>query len=1417
MRLRAWWHKGGQMNGLAKSSRNQVSITAIWSVLFGIVLAALLTGGIAPTRALADDAASTQAVPMADQVSAAVQVDVATAPTDALPAQGADATAAASKATAQTKAATASALKVGALGTQATSVSPNVTTHTKVQIIDYLANSGVSINDPTTYAVEPVFYTQMGDLSAQTKQKALAMLNNVRYIAGLNPVTLSDEYGKLAQAGTFADHAVGTLTHYPAKSGSKPDDMAEDVWQMGITGASSSNISWGATLLGAIRSGWMADDDAGNIPMMGHRRWCLNPTMGATGFGFTGTYGAMYSIDWSGSGSQGNVVWPAQVMPIEYFGPTFPWTISTGSEIANIASVKVMLTNKNTGATWVFDQISDAAPTDRTAKYFNVDNGGYASPGCIIFRPDNVTYTPGDVFHVKAEGVNGKTIEYDVEFFSGYPVTSASFDQDTYYRSYSGGKLPLNIEPADASGYKVEWKSSNADAITVSDDGKLTVVAPGTSTITATIAGEYTKSGSPITATVQVVVPKSLYTYGNVELDYSSLQYTGKTIEPKATLTDTETDVPLVEGKDYTIEVEGDAVEPDSKITVWFIGKNAYNSGVGHVVYVQKRVLAEEMATLTPASLTYTGSEQHPQVTLSFNGMTLVEGTDFTTRFNGGTGVGDYTATIAGAGSHYTGTITKSFSIAPKALEESMLKTDPLEFTYNGSEQKPTVTLTFNDKPLAEGVDYDVALSGSPVAAGSYKLTVTGKGNFTGSLERTFKINKAPQPPVMPPEQVSVPYGTSTLAADVLSGAAGWEFDAAALGAALTPGKATPFQARYTAADAANYETTTAQVTVTRSTCAHATTEMRGVVAPTCESDGYTGDEYCTVCGELVKAGVTDPAKGHDWDAGTVTTQPTCTEQGVLTSKCSRCTQTTTEPVAAKGHAWASAYTVDKAPTCTAEGEESIHCTVCNAIREGSARLVDKIEHTYGAWKQTQAPTCEAAGLEERACTACGDKQTRPVDALGHKWSEAYAVDKPATCTAKGSESQHCTVCGAIKDGSARAIPMIEHTYGDWKVTVQPTCTEEGEQTHECTACGHSETQPVPMIEHKYGEWAVAKEATCTEEGMRVRKCEACGQEASEAIATIDHKYGEWKVTKEATCTTEGEREHACEACGKVETELVAKVAHKYGAWKTTKAATVDATGAQERECAVCGQKETRTVAKLKPTEVTAADAAKMTPAQVAKAIPTEVSPSTPAAAAVVDRQLTSAKSDADPKGAGFGLLQAKGAAKSKTANKVTWKKVKGATAYAVYANKCGKNNQLKKVKTIKGTSFTHSKLKKGTYYKYLVVALKGGKALATSKVIHVATKGGKVGNSKSVTVTNAKKGKITLKKGKSLKLKTKTTPQSKKLKVKKHRAVAFESSNKKVATVTKAGVVKAKKKGTCYVYAYAQNGVCKAVKVTVK
>ena len=181
-----------------------------------------------------------------------------------------------------------------------------------------------------------------------------------------------------------------------------------------------------------------------------------------------------------------------------------------------------------------------------------------------------------------------------------------------------------------------------------------------------------------------------------------------------------------------------------------------------------------------------------------------------------------------------------------------------------------------------------------------------------------------------------------------------------------------------------------------------------------------------------------------------------------------------------------------------------------------------------------------------------------------------------------------------------------------------------------------------------------------------------------------------------------------------------------------------------------------------------------------------------------------------DIKGSTFSILKAKGTSKSKKNVKLSWDNVPGANQYIIYGNKCGKKLKYKKIATVTGNSYTVKKLKKGTHYKYIVVAVRNGNVLAASKTIHVTTSG-KTGN---YTKVKLNKSKVKLSLGKSKKIKA--TLKSGKKKVKIHRRLAWESDNIKVATVKK-GKIKAVGKGTCYVYAYTQNGVYAKVKVTVK
>ncbi len=208
--------------------------------------------------------------------------------------------------------------------------------------------------------------------------------------------------------------------------------------------------------------------------------------------------------------------------------------------------------------------------------------------------------------------------------------------------------------------------------------------------------------------------------------------------------------------------------------------------------------------------------------------------------------------------------------------------------------------------------------------------------------------------------------------------------------------------------------------------------------------------------------------------------------------------------------------------------------------------------------------------------------------------------------------------------------------------------------------------------------------------------------------------------------------------------------------------------------------------------------------------------------AAAAEKAITGMKTDGDPPGATFAKLQLKSTKQTKTSIALKWISVKGAKQYIVYGNACGNANKPKQLAKTTGTAKTFSavagkKLKKGTYYKFVVVALDAkGNVVSVSKLIHVATTGGKVGNHKKVKVKKSvtKKAKK-LKVGKTLKLKAKAV--KKKKKVKKHAKVRYESTNTKIAAVTSGGKVTAKKRGTCYIYAYAQNGVFKRIKIVVK
>lgn len=171
-----------------------------------------------------------------------------------------------------------------------------------------------------------------------------------------------------------------------------------------------------------------------------------------------------------------------------------------------------------------------------------------------------------------------------------------------------------------------------------------------------------------------------------------------------------------------------------------------------------------------------------------------------------------------------------------------------------------------------------------------------------------------------------------------------------------------------------------------------------------------------------------------------------------------------------------------------------------------------------------------------------------------------------------------------------------------------------------------------------------------------------------------------------------------------------------------------------------------------------------------------------------------------------------------KASQKLSYAKVAGADGYFIYGAKYGQKLKLLADMDATVTEYTDKKLKQASYYRYQVKAYKlidGEKViLMTSKIIYSVTDGKKYANPSKVT-SDTTSVELAVGKTKTLNCRL-VLPKGKKMK-EYTAAIRYESTNKAVATVNSKGKITAKKKGTCYVYAYAQNGVYKKIKVTVK
>jgi len=399
--------------------------------------------------------------------------------------------------------------------------------------------------------------------------------------------------------------------------------------------------------------------------------------------------------------------------------------------------------------------------------------------------------------------------------------------------------------------------------------------------------------------------------------------------------------------------------DTDNKNINWTIGKKALTN-----------------ATVTvDETYIYTGSAITPNVTVTLSGYDPTYDISATNNINAGTA----TATITGTG-NFTGTLTRNFTIQRKPLTAAMLSIPAV--IYNGISRTPVLTVTDGTETLMMSTDYTVTLT-PRTNAGTYPVSVTGAGNYTGTSSVNFIIN----PKLLTEEMLYIPAVV---------------FD----GTQKTP-----------------------VLTVTDHDISALTRNADFTVTLTPRTDAGTYPVMVT---------------GINNYTGT----PSVNFVINSTQSCA--------------HDFSVSVT-DIPATCTNNGSGHYKCSLCGAT--GASFNISATGHNFGALTTTTSATCTINGEQARTCSVCGVKtDIAVIDMLGHNLT--WAITTSPTCTHTGVNTGTCTrVSCTHTETDVIAIDLTNHDWGTWVVTLEPTKTSEGSRTRTCKHnVSHTQTEAIPVI-----------------------------------------------------------------------------------------------------------------------------------------------------------------------------------------------------------------------------------------------------------------------------------------------------------------------------------------------------------------
>ena len=585
--------------------------------------------------------------------------------------------------------------------------------------------------DVPTPASGNIFINVEGSFSSETKDTILARVNEIRqeaydegYVTQYVPLTWSASLEAVAQlraveADLLWDH-------------SRPSGKSWSVISYGNHTSNAENLAWNDSGMMQGIAQWYgekADYDTyfhGGTPagQIGHYRNLINPDMksigiacfraGSGAFCITSESGRFTDTDQNKSSLTGAVT---QLMETRTGYLSNPTLIGeNGLKTGDTSTLTFKIT-----ATYPSDIHTS------TGEYNITENISWTSsnPSVATVSSDGTVTAvgPGDAVITASVGTLSCSIDIGVDK-DDLQYAKILFEQDFY--EYCAAE----IKPAVTVTLLGETLTEGVDySVSYSDN-----VNAGQGTVIITGLGDHAGQSTTAVFTITQLDPDSFRLAG------SSYKYTGNPITPTIQVHGSNGWItpPL---SDFDITYDPNPVDAGS-ISMDVSG-NGRNIRKYYFYTFYPRItpasIYSDVAIAAIADQPYTGAEVTPELSLTYNGMTLQEGTDYTVVFSNNTAVGTASVKITGKG-NYSGSKTVTFAITPPPLlEDDVTLAGNGTFEYTGSSIQPGVRVTHDGTELTEGTDYTVTY-GENTAVGTGTVTVAGNGSYGGTVTKSFTI-----------------------------------------------------------------------------------------------------------------------------------------------------------------------------------------------------------------------------------------------------------------------------------------------------------------------------------------------------------------------------------------------------------------------------------------------------------------------------------------------------------------------------------------------------------------------------------------------------------------------------------------------------------------------------------------------------